>query len=57
LRAHPHFFGLTAWNWLWILAWTAFFFWVVLKLTDVGIDHIFRDILISFAGIPFAALG
>ena len=29
----------------------------VLKLTDVGIDHIFRDILISFAGIPFAALG
>ena len=49
VRAHPHLFGLTAWNWFWVLAWTAFFFWVVLKITDVGIDQILRDIFISLA--------
>ena len=53
VRAHLHFFGLTPWNWFWVLAWTAFFFWIVLKIADAGIDQIMRDFLIFLAAIPF----
>jgi hypothetical protein len=52
VRAHLHLFGLTPWNWFWVLAWTAFFFWIVLKIADAGIDQIMRDMLIFLAAIP-----